>query len=70
MIGRVLDVLIEKPGRHAGQLAGKSAYLQSVLLEGSREHIGDIVRAEIVSTAGNSLFGRLLPDRPAREAHR
>ena len=70
MAGRKLDVLIEKPGRHAGQIAGKSPYLQPVQMEGSLDRIGDIVRVEIVSSCGNSLFGRLLPDRPAREALR
>ena len=70
MVGRVLDVLIEKPGRHAGQIAGKSAYLQPVLLEGGLDRIGEIVRVEIVSSGGNSLFGRLLPEEPAQEAPR
>jgi tRNA-2-methylthio-N6-dimethylallyladenosine synthase len=70
MAGRTLDVLIEKPGRHAGQIAGKSPYLQAVQMEGSLDRIGEIVRAEIVSAGANSLFGRLLPDRAAREAPR
>jgi tRNA-2-methylthio-N6-dimethylallyladenosine synthase len=63
-------VLIEKPGRHAGQLAGKSPYLQPVLMDGSPDRIGDIARVEIVSSGGNSLFGRLLSELPAHEAHR
>src|SRR5262249_39778070 len=29
-VGRVLPVLLEKPGRHPGQLIGRSPYLQSV----------------------------------------
>jgi tRNA-2-methylthio-N6-dimethylallyladenosine synthase len=70
MAGRTLEVLIEKPGLHAGQIAGKSPYLQAVQIEGSLDRIGEIVRAEIVSAGANSLFGRLLPDRAAREAPR
>ena len=70
MVGRVLDVLIEKPGRHKGQIAGKSPYLQPVLMDGSTERIGEIVSVEIVSSEANSLFGRLLPEQPAREALR
>jgi len=70
MIGHALDVLIEKPGRHQGQIAGKSPYLQPIQMEGSLDRLGDIVRVEIVSSGSNSLFGRLLPDRPAREALR
>jgi tRNA-2-methylthio-N6-dimethylallyladenosine synthase len=49
---------------------GKSPYLQPVQIEGSLGRIGEIVRAEIVSAGANSLFGRLLPDRAAREAPR
>ena len=69
-VGRTLDVLIERAGRHAGQIAGKSPYLQAVQMEGSLDRIGEIVRAEIVSAGAHSLFGRLVPDRPAREAPR
>ena len=70
MVGRVLDVLIEKPGRHKGQIAGKSPYLQPVLMDGGADRIGEIVSVEIVSSEANSLFGRLLPEQPAREALR
>ncbi|MCI0599924.1 MAG: tRNA (N6-isopentenyl adenosine(37)-C2)-methylthiotransferase MiaB [Beijerinckiaceae bacterium] len=70
VVGRTLDILIEKPGRHAGQIAGKSPYLQPVQIEGGRDHIGQIVRAEIVAVGVHSLFGRLAPDRAAREASR
>jgi tRNA-2-methylthio-N6-dimethylallyladenosine synthase len=67
-VGRILDVLIEKPGRHPGQIAGKTPYLQAVQMEGSLDHIGDVLPVEIVSAGSNSLFGRLLPQRSAREA--
>ncbi len=67
-VGRALDVLIEKPGLHAGQIAGKSPYLQPVQMEGSLEYLGRIVRAEIVSVGPHSLFARLLQDQAASEA--
>ena len=35
-VGRTLDVLLEKPGRHPGQIAGKSPYLQPVQIESDR----------------------------------
>jgi len=69
-VGRTLDVLIEKPGRPPGQIAGKSPYLQPVQMEGGRERVGQIVRSEIVSAGTHSLFGRLVPDLAAREAWR
>lgn len=66
-VGRTLEVLIEKPGLHAGQIAGKSPYLQPVQMEGSLDNIGQIVRAEIVAAGPHSLFARLRPGQPARE---
>lgn len=70
MVGRTLDVLIEKPGRHPGQIAGKSPYLQPVQMEGDLDRIGEILAVEIVAAGANSLFGRVLPDQAAREALR
>ena len=62
-VGRTVDVLLEKPGRHPGQLAGKSPYLQAVQFESTRHQIGDIVPVRIVSAGSNSLFGELVePD--------
>jgi tRNA-2-methylthio-N6-dimethylallyladenosine synthase len=55
--GRTVDVLLEKPGRHPGQLAGKSPYLQAVHLHGEHLSVGDIVPVRITGTATNSLFG-------------
>ncbi|MEJ0095407.1 MAG: tRNA (N6-isopentenyl adenosine(37)-C2)-methylthiotransferase MiaB [Methylocella sp.] len=65
MVGRTLDVLIEKRGRHAGQIAGKTPYVQPVQLEGEADWIGQIVAVEIIGTSSNSLFGRLAADRAA-----
>ena len=56
-IGRVLPVLLEKPGRHAGQLVGRSPYLQSVHLAADRERVGDIVPVLIAGAGQNSLSG-------------
>jgi tRNA-2-methylthio-N6-dimethylallyladenosine synthase len=66
-VGRTLEVLIEKAGRHRGQIAGRSPYLQPVHMEGGLDRIGQIVHAEIVSAGAHSLFGRLLQDRAPRE---
>ncbi len=60
--GRTLPVLFEKPGRHPGQVAGKSPYMQPVQVEADGSVIGT-VRAVAVTHAGpNSLFGRLADD--------
>ena len=58
-VGKVLPVLIERPGRQAGQVGGRSPYLQAVHLEGSTDLIGSIHQVEIVGTSTNSLVGRL-----------
>jgi tRNA-2-methylthio-N6-dimethylallyladenosine synthase len=57
--GRTLGVLFEKPGRHAGQLIGKSPYLQGVHVTAPDRMLGQIVPVRIESTAQNSLGGVL-----------
>ena len=58
-VGRVLPVLIEGPGRHQGQLRGKSPYLQSVHLDAPASLIGGVVPVRIEHAAANSLGGAL-----------
>jgi tRNA-2-methylthio-N6-dimethylallyladenosine synthase len=58
-VGQVLPVLFEKPGRHQGQLVGRSPYLQSVHAEAGAERIGDIVPVRIRATQPNSLAGEI-----------
>ena len=62
-VGRTLDVLIEKIGRHAGQVGGRSPYLQAVHLDGDPGLIGTIVPVDILAVGPNSLQGRLSPGR-------
>jgi len=57
MTGRTLDVLVEKPGRHEGQVIGRSPYLQAVHFEGSPGLIGRVVPVEIATSAHMSLGG-------------
>ncbi|HRJ69371.1 MAG TPA: tRNA (N6-isopentenyl adenosine(37)-C2)-methylthiotransferase MiaB [Beijerinckiaceae bacterium] len=59
MTGRVVDVLFEKKGRHPGQVAGKSPYLQAVQIDGPESLIGSVASVEITGLATYSLFGRL-----------
>ena len=62
--GRTLPVLFEKPGRHAGQLIGRSPYLQAVHAEAPETLIGRIVPVAIASGQKNSLTG-VLAEAPA-----
>jgi tRNA-2-methylthio-N6-dimethylallyladenosine synthase len=59
-VGRTVDVLLEKPGRHPGQLAGKSPYLQAVHLQAEGLSVGDVVPVRITGTGTNSLSGETL----------
>ena len=58
MVGRTVDVLLERAGRHPGQLAGKSPYLQAVQIDTKANQIGDMVKVLIERAGSNSLFGR------------
>ena len=58
-LGRRLPVLFERRGRHAGQIGGKTPYLQAVHVDGPETLIGEIGEVDIVATGSNSLFGRL-----------
>jgi tRNA-2-methylthio-N6-dimethylallyladenosine synthase len=58
--GRTLNVLFEKPGRHPGQLIGKSPYLQAVHVSAPDRMLGQIVPVRIESAAQNSLGGALV----------
>jgi tRNA-2-methylthio-N6-dimethylallyladenosine synthase len=57
--GRILPVLFEKPGRHAGQVVGRSPYLQAVHITGSERLIGEIRPVRILEAARGSLAGTL-----------
>ena len=58
-LGMTFSVLLEKPGRHPGQLVGRSPYLQPVQVMASPELIGEVVTVRITEVAPNSLFGVL-----------
>ena len=58
--GRILPVLFEKPGRHEGQLVGRSQYLQSVHVHAPKSMLGSIAPVKIEDTTPNALAGRLL----------
>ena len=55
MVGRDLSVLVEKAGREAGQMLGKSEYLHSVHINNSTAQIGEVVPVRITRAMTNSL---------------
>jgi tRNA-2-methylthio-N6-dimethylallyladenosine synthase len=58
-VGKILPVLLEKPGRHDGQLVGRSPYLQSVHVAATAG-LGEIVPVLILGAGANSLSGSLV----------
>ena len=66
---RSFDVLFERAGRHAGQLVGRSPYLQPVQVTAPASLIGKIAAVTITEIGTNSLFGVLASgaQKPASE---
>ncbi len=60
-VGKTLPVLFEKPGRHPGQLVGRSPYLQLVHAAAGADMLGRILPVEISGAGPNSLAGVICP---------
>jgi tRNA-2-methylthio-N6-dimethylallyladenosine synthase len=59
-ISRRLEVLFERPGRHEGQVVGRSPYMQAVYAEGPLSFVGSLAEVEIIGVGPNSLRGRIV----------
>jgi tRNA-2-methylthio-N6-dimethylallyladenosine synthase len=62
-VGLTLPVLITGTGRHAGQIAGRSPYLQPVHLIGPKNLIGQEIQVCIDAAHTNSLSGATLKEK-------
>ena len=62
-VGLDLPVLFTGLGRHPGQIAGRSPFLQPVHLSGSADLIGNESMVRIVANHSNSLAGTLVQER-------
>jgi tRNA-2-methylthio-N6-dimethylallyladenosine synthase len=58
--GKVVEVLLDRPGRQPGQLLGRSPYMQSVYVEAGALEPGVLVPVRIEAGYDNSLAGRLV----------
>ncbi len=61
-VGTTLNVLFTGQGRHAGQVVGRSSYLQPVHIEGSANIIGRELGVRIREAHPNSLSGTLVQE--------
>jgi len=59
MVGRRLPVLLDRRGKRAGQLVGRSPYMQSVAVAAPDQLSGQLVEVDILDAFQNSLAGRL-----------
>ena len=59
-VGRDMKVLFEKPGRHPGQLVGRSPYLQAVHADASDDFIGTVAPVRVTALGANSLAGEIV----------
>ena len=57
-VGKRFDVIFDKPGRHPGQLIGRTPYMQSVHAEVDASRLGELTQIEILGLKPNSLEGR------------
>jgi tRNA-2-methylthio-N6-dimethylallyladenosine synthase len=62
-VGLALPVLFTGPGRHAGQIAGRSPFLQPVHVTGPQNLIGQEITVQIAAALPNSLSGTLTEER-------
>ncbi len=56
-----MPVLLEKTGRHEGQLIGRSPWLQAVHLDAREASIGDMINVKITGATLNSLQAVMIP---------
>jgi len=59
-VGRDLQVLLEKPGRHVGQLVGRSPYMQAVHVRADDTYLDRIATVHIDAAMPNSLSGSIV----------
>ncbi|MBX3519874.1 MAG: tRNA (N6-isopentenyl adenosine(37)-C2)-methylthiotransferase MiaB [Xanthobacteraceae bacterium] len=59
-VGTEIDVLFEKPGRHEGQIVGRSPYLQPVPVIAPASIIGTVARVRVKELRTYSLIGELV----------
>lgn len=59
-MGAEFPVLFEKPGRKPGQVAGRSPWMQAIIVEAPETLIGQIAECRITEVGAHSLHGKVL----------
>jgi tRNA-2-methylthio-N6-dimethylallyladenosine synthase len=66
-VGRTVEILVTGPGRHPGQIGGRTPWLQPVHADGPATLAGRLVQMKMIAAHPNSLSARLLPQPLAEE---
>ena len=59
VLGHVVPVLVERPGRHPGQVVGRSPWLQAVHFEAPDAPVGSMARVRLARLGPNSIAGEI-----------
>lgn len=60
-VGKILPVLFDKEGKNAGQIAGKTPYMQSTYIEnGDKNLLGQVVNVKITKGFATSVSGEII----------
>jgi tRNA-2-methylthio-N6-dimethylallyladenosine synthase len=60
LVGREMDVLLEKKGRFDRQMVGRSPWLLPAIVDDNDDQVGDIIHVKITGTGTNSLIAQKL----------
>jgi tRNA-2-methylthio-N6-dimethylallyladenosine synthase len=66
-VGQRQPVLLEKPGRHEGQLIGRTPHFQTIHVDAPTRLIGQVVPVDVVAAASHSLAGRVVTVNPQQQ---
>jgi len=67
-VGRTMSVLLDRDGKHDGQLLGKSPYMQSVHVSAPEAFRGQLVDMRMTGAYLNSLAGEIIDNTNLRKA--
>lgn len=59
-VGKIMPVLFETKGRHAGQIIGRTPYMQNLHAELSKENLNKIINVKVTEATTNSLSGEVV----------
>lgn len=59
-VGKILPILFESKGRHAGQLIGRTPYMQNLHAQLGKESLNKIINVRVTQATTNSLSGEAI----------